>query len=148
MSDNSFGTTFGPSTPGALNLVAGQTHGFARTSLAVTANSTMVGDSQPAGDKCNTRNTTVSNDPKNKDVGDLLNTHRYDVGLVPGRFRRLQGLPQQRRGGEQCRLHPSPSADYIPHHEPFQYFPSTANTQHTRPASVSEIGHAGPANHQ
>ena len=25
MSDNSFGTTFGPSTPGALNLVAGQT---------------------------------------------------------------------------------------------------------------------------
>ena len=28
MSDNSFGTTFGPSTPGALNLVSGQTHGF------------------------------------------------------------------------------------------------------------------------
>ncbi len=27
MSDNSFGTTFGPSTPGALNLVSGQTHG-------------------------------------------------------------------------------------------------------------------------
>ena len=27
MSDNSFGTTFGPSTPGALNLVCGQTHG-------------------------------------------------------------------------------------------------------------------------
>ena len=27
MSDNSFDTTFGPSTPGALNLVAGNTHG-------------------------------------------------------------------------------------------------------------------------
>jgi phospholipase C len=27
MSDNSFGTTFGPSTPGALNLIAGQTNG-------------------------------------------------------------------------------------------------------------------------
>ena len=27
MSDNSFSTTFGPSTPGALNLIAGQTHG-------------------------------------------------------------------------------------------------------------------------
>ena len=26
LNDNSFGTTFGPSTPGALNLVAGQTH--------------------------------------------------------------------------------------------------------------------------
>ena len=28
MSDRSFGTTFGPSTPGALNLISGQTHGF------------------------------------------------------------------------------------------------------------------------
>ena len=27
MSDNSFGTTFGPSTPGAINLISGQTHG-------------------------------------------------------------------------------------------------------------------------
>src|SRR5262245_21107813 len=28
MSDNSYSTTFGPSTPGALNLISGQTHGF------------------------------------------------------------------------------------------------------------------------
>ena len=27
MSDNSFDTTFGPSTPGALNLISGNTHG-------------------------------------------------------------------------------------------------------------------------
>ena len=27
MSDNSFGTTYGPSTPGAVNLIAGNTHG-------------------------------------------------------------------------------------------------------------------------
>ena len=31
MSDNSFGTTFGPSTPGLMNLVAGQTNGVAAT---------------------------------------------------------------------------------------------------------------------
>ena len=30
MSDNHFGTTFGPSTPGALNLISGQTHGSLR----------------------------------------------------------------------------------------------------------------------
>ena len=28
MSDNSWDTAFGPSTPGALNLISGQTHGF------------------------------------------------------------------------------------------------------------------------
>jgi len=30
MSDNFFGTTFGPSTPGALNLISGQTHALRR----------------------------------------------------------------------------------------------------------------------
>ncbi len=37
MSDNSYGTTFGPSTPGALNLVSGQTHGFSVDGEAVPA---------------------------------------------------------------------------------------------------------------
>jgi phospholipase C len=40
------------------------------------------------------------------------------------------------------------SKDYIPHHEPFQYYAGTANLQHVRPASVAEVGHDGPANHQ
>jgi phospholipase C len=31
MSDNSFDTTFGPSTPGALNLISGQTGGVILT---------------------------------------------------------------------------------------------------------------------
>ena len=34
MSDNSFGTTFGPSTPGALNLISGQTHGATPDTMA------------------------------------------------------------------------------------------------------------------
>ena len=38
--------------------------------------------------------------------------------------------------------------DYIPHHEPFQYYESTSNPHHLPPASVAEIGHDGQANHQ
>ena len=34
MSDNSFGTTFGPSSPGAVNLVAGNTGGVDMTHTA------------------------------------------------------------------------------------------------------------------
>jgi phospholipase C len=41
-----------------------------------------------------------------------------------------------------------PTKDYIPHHAFFQYYQSTVNPSHTRPASVAEIGHNGPANHQ
>jgi len=40
------------------------------------------------------------------------------------------------------------TGDYIPHHSFFNYCASTANLAHTPPASVSEIGHSGPANHQ
>jgi len=40
-------------------------------------------------------------------------------------------------------------ADYIPHHQPFQYYASTINPQNTRPTSVQMIGHNGDAaNHQ
>ena len=40
-------------------------------------------------------------------------------------------------------------ADYIPHHQPFQYYTSTQNLAHTRPTSISSIGYAGDAaNHQ
>jgi phospholipase C len=38
--------------------------------------------------------------------------------------------------------------DYNPHHEPFQYFPSTANQHHVRPSSVAAIGSTDGANHQ
>ena len=30
MNDNSFGTVFGPSTPGAINLISGQTNGVSQ----------------------------------------------------------------------------------------------------------------------
>jgi len=140
MSDNSYNTTFGPSTPGALNLVAGQTHGFSTTSTAVTANETVIGDPQPAGDKCDTRDTTTSTDPKNKNIGDLLNAKGTTWGWFQGGFADC-AASHLNVGGVS-------SKDYIPHHEPFQYYASTANLQHTPPVSVAEIGHSGPANHQ
>lgn len=142
MSDNSYNTTFGPSTPGALNLVSGQTHGFATTSPAVTANATVVGDPQPAGDKCDTRDATTSTDAKNKNIGDLLNAKNVSWGWFQGGFRDCAATSTTAYGT------PVTSKSYIPHHEPFQYFASTANLQHTPPASVAEIGHDGQANHQ
>src|SRR5450830_822840 len=140
MSDSSYGTTFGPSTPGALNLVSGQTHGFAQTSAAVTANGSVIGDPQPTGDVCDSRDTSTSTDSKNVNVGDLLNAKNVSWGWFQGGFADCTSKHTDIGGVS--------STDYIPHHEPFQYFASTANLTHTRPASVAEIGHAGQANHQ
>ncbi|MGA7244068.1 MAG: alkaline phosphatase family protein, partial [Terracidiphilus sp.] len=39
-------------------------------------------------------------------------------------------------------------ADYIPHHQPFQYYASTANPTHVRPSSTASIGYSDVANHQ
>jgi phospholipase C len=38
--------------------------------------------------------------------------------------------------------------DYNPHHEPFQYYQSTANPKHVPPSSISTIGKQDQANHQ
>ena len=139
MSDNSYGTTFGPSSVGAVNLISGQTHGFAQTSPAVTSNGTMIGDPQPSGDTCDTRdNTKAASGAHN--LGDLLNKHDVSWGWFEGGFADCTASHTDAGGVT--------STDYIPHHEPFQFYASTSNPAHTRPASVAEIGHDGPANHQ
>src|SRR5947208_381962 len=50
MNDDFFASTFGPSTPGALNLIAGTTHGA--TTASGAENGTIIGDPQPLGDDC------------------------------------------------------------------------------------------------
>lgn len=147
MSDNSFGTTFGPSTVGALNLVTGQTHGATPTDQARdTANGTVIGDPQPAFDACDTRET-VSMSGKN--VGDLLNSKNVSWGWFQGGFKptsTANGKPVC--GAAHTNIAGANVVDYIPHHEPFQYYQSTANPNHLPPTSVSMIGKADQANHQ
>lgn len=140
MSDNSYGTTFGPSTVGALNLVSGQTHGFAQTSPAVTANGTVIGDPQPTGDKCTNRDNTTVTDKNNKNIGDLLNAKKVTWGWFQGGFADCTAKHTDAGGVT--------STDYIAHHEPFQYYPSTANPQHLPPTSTAMIGRTDRANHQ
>src|SRR5215471_2640412 len=96
MSDRSFSTTFGPSTPGALNLIAGQTHGArlapdttGRTGSAagnVTAIDgsgvgSVIGDPRPspALDDCTLPSPAAPKAPRTyitmtgRNIGDLLN---------------------------------------------------------------------------
>jgi len=141
MSDNSYSTVFGPSTPGALNLVSGQTHGFTPDlPFAVTAAGTVFGDPQPTGDICDTRDTSTSVDANNRNVGDLLNEKGITWGWFNGGFRNCLQAHANKAGVV--------SKDYIPHHQPFQFYRSTQNLLHTPPSSVAEIGHDGAANHQ
>ena len=141
MSDNSFGTTFGPSTPGLLNLVAGNTYpatpnGSSPKVVNINAKGqgTLVGDLDPTGDTCS---VGVTIQMGGKSLGDLLNEKGISWGSFMGGFDLTVKNPDGSTGcTRQSPASPSnngPTKDYIPHHAFFQYWASTANPNHTRP---------------
>ena len=172
MSDNSWGTTFGPSTPGALNLIAGNTFpgtlsptrpngkpASANGNIAGGATTgSVVGDPRPLLDDC------VASNPKfqtvnqitvaGKNIGDLLTAKGVTWGWFQGGFaptgtdaqgRAVCGQHHTGLAGDDAVVN---AGDYIPHHEPFMYYPQTTNPHHLRPSSVAAIGHSDQANHQ
>jgi phospholipase C len=158
MSDNSYGTTFGPSTPGVVNLVSGQTNGATSNGNLPSdevnggpdGSLSVVGDPDPIGDICSsaTRDQVTMS---SKNIGDLLEAAGVTWGGFMGGFDLTIVNPNGTTGcarSTKSNITGSATGDYIPHHSFFNYWTSTANPNHTRPASVSEIGNDGPANHQ
>ncbi|HEX3373896.1 MAG TPA: alkaline phosphatase family protein [Edaphobacter sp.] len=156
MNDHSFSTTFGPSTPGALNLISGQTNGVINAlnpGTAVVADGsggfTDINDADPAGDICSSTSKNFSMSGKN--IGDLLNAANITWGWFEGGFdlsiTNSNGTTGCARstGAVNIPGHPA-TADYIPHHQPFQYYASTANPNHLRPTGA--IGTTDQAKHQ
>jgi phospholipase C len=189
MSDNSFNTTFGPSSPGAISLVSGDTGGVGQMINGSDADGdtvpdgqgghTLISDAQPYYDDCSTRDAASLT---GKNIGDLLNAAGLSWGWFQGGFTPTTSFatatggtqptstftPDQFKGkfatppasdqGLCNAVHPVGAAiggtggvtpgptnygnkdDYIPHHEPFQYYASTANPHHLPPASLSAIG--------
>ncbi|MBV8085420.1 MAG: alkaline phosphatase family protein [Chloroflexi bacterium] len=201
MSDRSFGTTFGPSAPGAINLISGNTGSVdmshtankppVATAAAPNADITADGqggysltsDAQPYWDDCSTRDAVAMT---GKNIGDLLNSAGASWGFFQGGFRPTTsfadaatatgqpgqasatfipdefanggftasvphssnqgicnavhavgvGLPGAMRGTGQYGY----KDDYIPHHQPFQYYASTANPHHlTLPTDANGV---------
>ena len=200
MNDNSFGSTFGPSSPGAINLVSGQTANatthFGTGSTAsypntVASGVTDIGDFDAYLDDCgndaggtHTSTTTLemNSDPTaqtgNRNIGDLLNAKGVTWGWFQGGFapttaatgtspavcgqaRFLHQYPSNYAANAAPVVVPDPvapfltgadihtsGADYVSHHEPFQFYASTRNPHHLPPTSVAAVGTTDQANHQ
>ncbi|HEV2635098.1 MAG TPA: alkaline phosphatase family protein [Actinocrinis sp.] len=166
MSDNSYGTAFGPSTPGALNLIAGQTYGATAvnsvTGAPTTASfigspnasgtGTLYTDADPAFDDCSDTNHTSTSplaELSGTNVGDLLNKKNVTWGWFEGGFNPTGAANGYAVCGEaHANIGGNTVTDYVPHHEPFQYYQSTANPKHLPPSSPALIGHTDQANHQ
>jgi len=181
LNDNMYTSQFGPSTPGAINLISGQTNGFANFTNVVSGTApnqtllhnshevfdgqggfTLIGDAEPLGDVCSaTASDNVAFAGKN--IGDLLNKKDVTWGWFQGGF----NLELTNANGTTGCMRSTPNSipgyggvpqnDYVEHHEPFQYYASTANLTHARPSSIRAIGSSyetgrgkvlDPANHQ
>ena len=157
MSDNSYDTNFGPSTPGAINLISGQTNGISDQSNAGgdviddgSGGFTLISDADPVGDVCSTT-TGALVQFSGQNIGDLLNARGITWGFFEGGFNLSTTNPNGTTGCKRSHtstITKSTKADYIPHHQPFQYYKSTANPQHLRPTSTAMIGVSDQANHQ
>jgi phospholipase C len=185
MSDNSYSDVFGPSTPGAINVIAGNTFGVicgpsSSTINAPTCPTTAPGstpaspgssqpqgpgtnysDSDPYYDICSTTEDHNATGDKTiqmggKNVGDLLDSARVTWGWFQGGFASpnyLSGKPSTDDLSAVCtgahnNIAGASVNDYNVHHEPFQYYASTANPKHEPPSSIAAIGHQDQANHQ
>ncbi|HEY1001171.1 MAG TPA: alkaline phosphatase family protein [Streptosporangiaceae bacterium] len=172
MSDNNWDTVFGPSTPGALNLISGQTGGgFAVSPTDITKvvpdpgtvsalNSkglgTIYGDLDPAYDDCSNGSHASSANSfplgvsTGKNIGNLLNAKGVTWGWFQGGFAptgtNAAGFAVC--GSAHMNITGAQVTDYSPHHEPFQYYKSTANPKHLPPSSEAAIGRTDQANHQ
>ncbi len=153
LNDNSYGTMFGPSTPGALNLVSGRTAPYdaAHTIGDISgdvANTSVVGDPDPFYDDCGSPEQLAVT---GRNIGDILNLKGITWGWFQGGFKPTTpasvGSPAV-CGATSVNLGGAVVSDYSPHHEPFQYFASTANPHHLPPTSVGMIGKTDQANHQ
>ncbi len=157
LSDNFHGSTFGPSTPGVINLISGQTNGVINTlngtgdevSGGPDGSLTMIGDADPTGDVCASP-TRAQGNMTSLTILDLLKNAGVSYGTFMGGFDlsivNSNGTTGCNRSTTSA-ISGVTESDYIPHHSLSSYWPSVANPQHTRPANMAEIGHDGPANH-
>jgi phospholipase C len=194
MSDNNFGSTFGPSTPGAVNVASGDTGNFnlvngkvATAGATTSPNSALVpdgdgafsdtNDSDPFFDDCSSHtsnigiNNTSASGPTAENVGDQLSMAGISWGWFEGGFDPTSAASGTMNpgysggpGGQPTGYTPATrtsshdigtalggtgatgaqpygvETDYIQHHEPFQYFATTANPSHLVPTALNTVG--------
>jgi phospholipase C len=172
MSDRAYSDTYGPSTPGALEVVAGQTNGMLIGASAVQPSTvllpsfyindgaggyTMMNDVDPTYDTCSNQLNMAMMTGKN--IGDLLTAANVSWGGFMGGFDLSVTNPNGTTGcvrSTQSHVVGNDVLDYIPHHNWFAYYASTANASHSRPSSTAAIGSTleadgktvDPANHE
>jgi phospholipase C len=167
LNDNSYNNQFGPSTPGAINLISGDTEGAepGPGGNGGVVGNVMQGDTEPRFDQCSNAGSELEsasvegeavNLPKGstalmtgRNIGNLLNERGVTWGWFQGGFEPTShNASEDNRaicGQEMANVGGAGQKSYVMHHEPFEYYASTANLEHMAPSSASEVGFSDPS---
>jgi phospholipase C len=151
LNDNSFGTVFGPSTPGAFDLFAAQTSGADQPDRKdQIVGGTVIADPEPIEDDC-AKHPTLS--MTKRTLGDLLDEHGLTWGWFQSGYRPTTSAADSPDGKARCGAKHANAAgaaipDYSPHHNPVAYYGQFKNPHHLPPSSVDAIGRTDQAMHQ
>ena len=125
---------------------------------SATGTGVLFTDSDPYYDDCSDGNHTTDGALAaltGENIGDLLNKSHITWGWFQGGFTPTgtSDAPGTKTalpvcGSEHENVGGVEETDYVPHHDPFQFYASTANPAHLPPTSLSEIGFTDQANHQ
>ena len=143
MSDNFFGTEYGTTVMGHLNLISGQTNGATAGPGSISikkgvVNGSVIANIDPAWDDCSTPSSSATIQMSGLNVGNLLSDANVTWGWFYADFAAVSFS-----GGV-----PTCDAAYNGHYDPFLYYQSTSNPQHLPPSTVGAIGtNADQANH-
>jgi phospholipase C len=179
MSDNNWDPSFGPSSPGAVEVTSGNTSGAkaltptwdtsgtpsapATSGSIVDVNAstglgTLNGDIDPYYDGCSDTSHSTNGALgvlTGENIGNLLDSSKVTWGWFQGGFAPTStsdGLPVCGSTHDLTLGNTASTTDnvtdYVPHHEPFQYYASTSNPDHLPPSQLSLIGYQDQANHQ
>ena len=114
----------------------------------------IVGDPDPLFDDCSNKSSASTDEVAqmhSRNIGDQMNDKNVTWGWFQGGFRPTEKATDSQRarcGAAHKILTGQPNADYNPHHQPFQYYASTANPHNVEPSSPEMIGKSDQANHQ
>jgi phospholipase C len=129
MSDNSWDATFGPTMIGSINM-------FGATNFSTLTGSSYISNTNPVWDDIDGQSGEMGGD----NIGTLLN----DKGVSWGWFEQGFSTP----GTTVTNVNGGGAAMFSSIYDAPDWWQSTSNEDHTAPASPSEIGFPGPANHQ
>jgi phospholipase C len=161
LNDNSYDNQFGPSSPGAVNLISGNTEGAEvhGGSSSNVVNGVLQGDSEPYFDQCSNPGNTLGTEGlpggvtvsmTGENIGNLLNEKSVTWGWFQGGFTpsATENAAKEKRavcGTSHKNIGNATVTDYVQHHEPFQFYESTANPEHVSPRSLEQVGYSDPS---